>query len=219
MESTWNNRSAVLPARSDLHLARKIWHLTAGVVLVLIYRYSGISQAFAVLLLGAAFVFLMTLETMRLHNPNINRIALRLWRPFIRSGELDRISGLPYYVCAAMLAIGIFPEKIAVLSLLYLAVGDPTASFFGILYGHRSVKFASGKSLIGTAAGVIVCTMLSLFILSDLPLQANEWWALSLIGGLAGGISELIPLEVDDNFTVPLISGFVLWIAFIFFGV
>ena len=41
---------------------------------------------------------------------------------------------------------------------------------------------------------------------------------LSLIGGIAGGTAELLPFEVDDNFSIPVISGFVLWLAFLAFG-
>jgi dolichol kinase len=41
---------------------------------------------------------------------------------------------------------------------------------------------------------------------------------LSLVGGIAGGTAELLPLEVDDNFSIPVVSGFVLWLTFIVLG-
>jgi len=43
--------------------------------------------------------------------------------------------------------------------------------------------------------------------------------ALTVMGGLAGGGAELLPLEVDDNFSIPIVSGFVLWLAFILLGI
>jgi len=36
-----------------------------------------------------------------------------------------------------------------------------------------------------------------------------------LLGGFAGAVSELLPLELDDNFTIPVVSGFILWLGFI----
>jgi dolichol kinase len=42
---------------------------------------------------------------------------------------------------------------------------------------------------------------------------------ISLAGGVAGGGAEMIPLDIDDNFSIPLVSGLALWMAFVVFGV
>ena len=106
----------------------------------------------------------------------------------------------------------------AVLSLLYLALGDPVASLFGILYGDRSLRFSNGKSLVGTLAGTGICLFVTLIFLSGMKLDLSTLLLASVIGGVAGGTAEMLPFEIDDNFTIPVISGFVLWLAFILLG-
>ena len=103
------------------------------------------------------------------------------------------MSTVPQYVSAAMIAIGIFPKPVAILSILYLACGDPMASLFGILYGHKGPRFASGKTVIGTAAGVLVCTLLTFCFLKTMSVSDGALWTITLIGGLSGGLVELLP--------------------------
>lgn len=175
----------------------------------------GLERTTGVVILGTILSFLLLLETLRLNLPKFNDFAVRMWKPIMRKNELNRLSGLPFYVGAAVLAIGIFPKTIAVLCLLYLAVGDPVASLFGILYGHKGKRFANGKSMAGTIAGISACFVVSLIVLSGASLSPEKVLLLSTIGAFAGGTVELLPLDMDDNFTIPVISGFVMWLAFI----
>ncbi len=207
-----------LHLRSDLHLTRKAWHMLMGLFIVGVYL-AGVSRSAGILMLGSVLGLDLMLETARLRIPSLNAKILKVWGPLMRSCEVNRLSGTPYYIAAAILAIAIFPKPIAVLSIAYLACGDPIASLFGILYGDRSVRFSNGKSLIGTLAGVVACIIVSVVFLQNLQLSDGKLVALSLIGGIAGGAAELLPLEVDDNFAIPIVSGFGLWLAFIILGV
>jgi dolichol kinase len=208
-----------LHLRSDLHLARKAWHLMMGMTIAAVFYLSGMSRTTAVVLLGSVLGFDLFMETVRLRIPAFNQKIMRVWGPFMRSCEVNRLSGIPYYISAAILAIAIFPTPIAVLSIMYLAAGDPIASLFGIMYGDRGPRVTNGKSLIGTSAGVITCMAVTLIFLATQGLATGTILVLTVIGGLAGGLAELLPLEVDDNFSIPVVSGFVLWLAFILLGI
>ena len=81
------------------------------------------------------------------------------------------------------------------------------------------MRLASGKSLIGTLAGTVTCAIVTFIFLTNLQLSDGVVLTLTAIGGLAGGTAELFPLEVDDNFSIPIVSGFVLWLAFILLGI
>lgn len=207
-----------LPLRHDLHLARKIWHMIAGFVIVFLYCI-GIPQTIGVILLSAALVLALFMESKRLRNPSLNSRILKIWGPVMRNHETSRMSTTPHYIASALIAIGIFPRPVAILSILYLACGDPIASLFGILYGHKGPRFKSGKSLIGTTAGIFTCALVTFFYLGTQSLPVFTLLSLTVIGGLAGGLAELLPFEVDDNFTIPVVSGFTLWLAFIIFGI
>jgi diacylglycerol kinase (CTP) len=224
-EAKWNAVfSGALPVRlhmrNDLHLARKLWHFGMGMFMVGIFVFSGISNSTAVMILGSALGIALLIETARLKVPALNDQVVKLWGPFMRSCEVNKMSGVPFYILATLLAFGIFPKPVGVLSVLYLAIGDPTASLVGILYGKDSKRLAQGKSLVGTLAGVVTCALVTLVFLKTYPVPVSDtaWLTLSVVGGLAGGLAELAPFDMDDNFTIPMISGFVMWLGFIVFG-
>ncbi len=213
-----------LRVRSDLHLVRKVWHMLMGLFMVGVYM-AGLTRSQGVLVLGAFLALNLAVETARLRIPAVNEVVVRFWGPLMRSCEVNRYTGTPYYIASALIAVGIFPKPIAALAIAFLAVGDPIASLFGILYGDKSVRFSNGKSLIGTAAGMLACAGVAFTFLQFMnqtqfmELRFEHLLILSGIGGIAGGGAELLPMEVDDNFAIPVVSGFVLWLAFIGMGV
>jgi dolichol kinase len=190
-----------------------------GLAMVSVYLLSGITREGAAMILGCILGCALIVEFARLRSPAFNERVVRSWSMIIRRNEVNRMTGVPYYVASAILSIVIFPKPVAALSLLYLAFGDPIASLFGILYGDLSFRFSSGKSLIGTAAGMFTCFMITMIFLSGSYLPISTILTLSVVGGLAGGAAELLPLEVDDNLSIPMVSGFVLWLAYILLGV
>lgn len=206
-----------LHLRSDLHVARKVWHMGIGVLVSMIYL-AGCPRSSAVLILGMILALDLVLESIRLRVPTMNEKVIRLWGPLMRQSETERFSGISYYLAAAILVIGIFPKPVAILSILYLACGDPIASLFGILYGKYGIRFKNGKTLVGTLAGIATCTLITLVFLNGMGLPLHQVLLLTLLGGCVGGSAELLPLEIDDNFSIPLVSGFVLWFAFILLG-
>jgi dolichol kinase len=213
-----------LRVRSDLHLVRKVWHMLMGLFMVGVYM-AGLTRSQGVVILAAFLALSLTVETARLRVPALNELVVRFWGPLMRSCEVNRYTGTPFYIASSLIAVGIFPKPIAALSIAFLAVGDPIASLFGILYGDKSVRFSNGKSLIGTAAGMIACAGVAFLFLQFMnqtqfmELRFEHLLILSAIGGVAGGGAELLPMEVDDNFAIPVVSGFVLWLAFIGMGI
>jgi dolichol kinase len=205
-------------ARTDLHLARKVWHMGMGLVIVALYL-GVFTQAVSIALLTVALVAILSAEYLRLSIPSLNEKLVKRFGMIIRSSEVNRMSGTPFYVGATLLSIAVFPKTIAALSILYLACGDPIASLFGILYGKHGPRFSNGKSWIGTSAGVLTCLLISYVYFKASGLSNDHVIILSLLGGLAGGMAELLPVEVDDNFSIPVVSGFALWMGYIFLGI
>lgn len=213
------NSMSILQDRTQLHLARKVWHLGMGLFIIGLYQLTGMSRELAVTILGLALTASLAVEWLRLRHAGFNGLAIRLWRPLMRAGEENRLTGIPYFLASAILAVSLFPQPIVLLSLLFLACGDPIASFVGILYGKYGPRFKNGKTLIGTLAAVGICTALSALVWSNHHLTPIQYGVLVLVGGLAGGLAEALPLDMDDNFTIPIFSGFTLWVALIALGV
>ncbi len=215
---TWSAVSFRPQMRTDLHLARKVWHMGMGLMIVALYL-GVVSQSLAVVLLGSALGLILLGETARLRIPALNERLVRASGMIIRQSEVDRMSGTPFYVASALLSIAIFPKTIAALSILFLACGDPIASLFGILYGKYGPRFSNGKSLIGTMAGILTCFTISFAYLRASGLTDVQVAVLSVLGGISGGAAEMLPIEIDDNFSIPVVSGFVLWMGYIFLGI
>jgi dolichol kinase len=188
-----------------------------GVFMALVYGL-GTPQWVCVLLLASGLAFFLTAEYARLLFPRLNAFAIRVMGPIMRKSEVNRVSGTPFYVGSVLLSVAIFPKDIAVLSILFLAIGDPISSIFGITWGHLGPRFGNGKSLIGTAAGMGICCLITFCYLLYTGHPASHAALIALAGGIAGGGAEMLPLEIDDNFSIPLVSGLALWIAFVFFG-
>lgn len=206
-----------LAHRMELHIARKLWHASTGLCMALAYSLF-LTHTQSIALLAVILSFALVVEWRRLRDARFNRLAMTLWGPLMRQEERHRITGVPFYVGAALLCVIVFPKPIALMSILYLAIGDPIASIFGILYGQGMRKFAGGKSLVGSIAAFVACMLITLLVLDQLPIALGTWLGLSVWGGLLGGGAELLPLEVDDNFAIPLVSGFGHWIAFLALG-
>jgi dolichol kinase len=137
------------------------------------------------------------MEAARALTPELNEKMLKVL-PFFKPREREVITGATYLVLAATFIVFVFPREIAVLSLLFLSVGDPIAALIGIR-DHRLRLF--GKSLLGTAAfalsGMAAGALVALH--PGVPLA---WWIIP--GAITAALAELVPVPIDDNITIPL---------------
>jgi len=148
---------------------------------------------------------------------------MRILGPFLRKEEEYKFTGTFLFLAGSLIAALVFPKVISLLGVLYLAFGDPIASIVGGQLEIPYCRLPSGKSIHGTLAAIFVCMYLtysSLHIAVNAPFLSDEalWW-ITVIGGLVGGISELLPLGVDDNISIPVMSGLVLSIVFYSFQI
>lgn len=204
-----------LKRRSDLHLARKLWHVL-GVLTVTGFQYFLTPNTALRAMAVGAFLF-VTVDVIRQQWPPLNRWALRFFGPFMREHEQHGLAGTTYMVLGTFLIIWFFPKQIVTLSLLFLAIADPLASFIGILYGKD--KLVGSKSLQGTFAAFAACTILALIYFLTHQMMTERLLIVSLLAGLSGAISELLPIgRLDDNFTFPVVSATLLWLIFSVFG-
>lgn len=204
-----------LKKRSDLHLARKIWHV--GGVSLIAAIYSVLPHTVSVVLLSLAWVMFVPLDFARLKYPHLNKYMIGIFRPIMRQSELDRLAGTSFLLTGLLLVTLIFPPPIVLLSMFFLAFADPIASYFGIRYGRD--KILGEKSLQGFLAAFIVCSLLTFTFLNSYELLSGRIVLVSLIGGLIGALAELIPIgKLDDNLTLPVLSAVSLWGLFLIFG-
>ena len=204
-----------LKKRSDIHLARKIWHMGGVATIALVY--ANIPERLALILLTLLWVICVPSDFLRLRSPKFNDFVIHLFKPIMRQSEVSKIAGTTYLITGVLLTAFIFPRDTVILTYLFLAFADPIASYFGIRYGKD--KIFGEKSLQGTLAAFFVCALLSFGYFRIYGLMVDRIFVVSLIGGLIGATAELVPIgKLDDNLTLPLLSASALWVVFTLFG-
>lgn len=200
--------------RSDLHIARKIWHVAGVFTLFAGWVLFPFWLSMTLLILG--WLIFVPVDIVRQKNPNVNKSLTRLFQPIMRSSELNRLAGTTYLLTGVILIAFIFNRGVVSISLLFLAFADPIASYIGIKYGKD--KIFGHKSVQGFAAAFFVCTIVCYVYLAYSQISQHILIA-SLLAGLVGALAELIPLgKLDDNFSMPVLSSLGLSVLFYFFG-
>ena len=70
--------SSPLRMRSDLHITRKVWHISTGLIGLAIYKKAGVTPEFTASVLLTLAVAAFLFELLRLRNEKINQLALIL---------------------------------------------------------------------------------------------------------------------------------------------
>ena len=196
----------VLHKRSDLHILRKLWHMSTGAIGLFIFLNSGQSQNFwaTVILLIALGGFSMDLVRNKV--PVLNKLVIKFMGPLMRRSEKDGVSGLPFYALGVSLSLFFYSKDIAIVSTMFLVFSDPLSSFFGVLYGKD--KILPNKSLQGAVAGFFTCYLITLFYAMNTSELGTHLLIFAIVSGVIGSASELVSaFNIDDNLTIPVISG------------
>lgn len=205
-----------LKNRSDIHLARKIWHLTT--VSMMFFIFEAASYQVSTVLLAIGFALFISVDFLRQKSERLNQFSVTLMGPLMRDQELKGIAGTTYLLTGVLLIVLIFPKPIVSLSILFLAFADPIASYVGIRYGKD--KILGGKTIQGFLAAFVVCLVLAFIYLNSSGLSLSRHLVVSIIAGLIGAFAELLPIaKLDDNLTMPVLSALGLSVLFYLFNI
>lgn len=204
-----------LKGPNDIHIARKLWHFIGVMIIAISFSQLHRIDSLQMIIL---FTFILILgDLVRLQSPKLNNLALSIFHPFMREHERNSLTGTTHLLIGVSVIIVFFPSKIAFLSLLFLAIADPLASYVGILYGTD--KIWRTKSVQGSFTAFISCTVISALYFYSQNMMSQRLLIVSLIAGLIGAASELITIgKLDDNLTFPILSSCFLWVLYFIFG-
>ncbi len=185
-------------------LFRRFWHVLAGLLVIAPYALDLMPRATYALVLVVGLACLLAMDLLRLYHPATNALFSRLFRPLLLPRDLVGLNGTTYYVTGVLLAVLLFPPRVAVTCVLFLVLGDFAAGAVGRAWG-RLRPIPGGKSLEGAAACFVVCLAVGA------PLVG---WGPAVGGALAATAVEFLGLPVDDNLLIPPVSGAVLlWLT------
>lgn len=210
-----NLNNLELKKRSDIHLARKIWHM-AG-VFGMFLAYVLLPEVIAYSILALSISLFLPVDFLRQKYPALNEWVVHAFKPILRTHEIHKIAGTTYLLSGVSVVVALFPRPVVALTLLFLAFADPIASYVGIKYGKD--KIFGHKSIQGSIAAFVVCALATGVYLTYYNIMLDRVIVISLLAGLIGALAELIPIgKIDDNFTLPVLSGLGLYILFSLFG-
>ena len=113
-------------------------------------------------------VFAIAIEYLRVRSVVIKKIFNDFLKSMLRIHEIKgKFTGATWVFIGSSLTISIFPKEIAVISLVYMSLGDATAGLVGEKFGKT--KFYN-KTIEGSIAGLIVCLLSGYFVHLTLPL-------------------------------------------------
>ncbi len=207
--------SGEMKTRSDMHYLRKIWHMGGVFLLFALYRFA--PESLTVSIFGVLAFVALTIDFLRLKNPFINELVLFFFKPLMLTNEVKSYAGTTFLLTGVFITVLFIPKVIVSITLLFLAFGDPIASFVGIKYGKD--KIFGHKSIQGFMAAFLVCTLITMSYLYIRNIVTNRAFVVSLVSGMVGALAELVPVsKTDDNLTLPILSSIGLLIVFFFFG-
>ena len=204
-----------LRSKSDLHLARKIWHFPCIIGMVLLYNYFGTERSWWIILSLAAFFF--PLDWLRQTRPKLNQATMKVFGPVMRQHEERAFSGLSYLLLGGIILLAFFERHVIILSLLFLAIADPLASYVGIRFGRD--RILGNKTLQGTLAAFFACSAIAGGYYYLNGIMTERLLIVAPISGVIGAATELIPIgKLDDNLTCPVLSALGLSALFYLYG-
>jgi len=119
-----------------------------------------------------------------------------------RPEETPRFIIRPIYLAVGIiLALVLFPTRIAYASICIVAVGDPVAAYVGRKVGRTPVR--KKKTLEGLAAGFMASFLLASLIVYPV---------VALVGSAGAILMELLDIP-DDNLTMPIAAGALMMLA------
>lgn len=187
-----------------IEVSRKLLHVSSIAIPAL---YWFISRELALWVLLGGLLIAVAVELLRYHHAGF-RAWFRYWFGFmVRPAEWRRITGATYVLLGALLTVWLFPKPIAISALLVAHLADAVASLAGQRFGRK--RFL-GKTLEGSLA-----FFLTAFAVIWLTTRGPA--GISFTAALLAAVVEACPtpkfgrFELNDNLTVPLLTGAAVW--------
>ena len=184
---------------------RNLFHVFNGCVAIVTYEFI-LGHFWSLVAILAMLGLAVSLEVSRRFSDRwndflVNKVFGGISRPF----ERHKVNGSTYYLIGLAAILLLFPAHAIEAGVLVLTFADPAASVLGKLFGKK--KLYRDKSWLGSGVFFGVAT-LAIFIFVGIVRPDLAWFSalgIAACVGLAGMLTELFTVHLDDNFTVPVV--------------
>ena len=181
-------------------LLRKTWRL-CGIIFPLVY-YFGSKRITLIAVFSVLCVFLL-IELSRFTAPALNNRLFIVFGYLFKETEKKRLFTATTFLISFLITVLLFRKDIAITAMLFSIFGDAFSAIVGV---HGKNKIFN-KSIEGSLAFLVTCLVIGLALaLTKISLAP----AVFILGAFSAAIIELLPLRIDDNFTIALAAGAVM---------
>ena len=182
-------------------LARKATHMGALIVPFGYYVF-GFDRTEMLSILIPVFLLMLVIDISRLRHWRLwASVVSPVFGRMIRQHESDGdFTGATYILLSFCLTIGLFDKPIAVAALAFIIVGDTFAALIGRRWGRHRFRTKSVEGSLGCLVGTIIVALL----VPELAIVVG------LIGAVVATVTEALSFGIDDNISVPLVSGLIM---------
>ena len=185
-----------MPWSFKKEIQRKILHLLASlaVIIIIIFVSMNFGKQIALLSLVFFLILLLILEFWRLELKGKVPLVCSLFR----DKEKDKLGGQIFLLIGGIIAYAVFDYRIALAAVLMTGFGDLVSSLVGKL---GNIQITKERNFEGILAEFVVDLGIAFFLING--------WQIILIMALTATFLETISNEIDDNFLIPIVAGFV----------
>lgn len=212
-----------MPLTSE-EINRKLLHILSGCAIPLGILYipeiPGASDSLPTVILGILLIGSLVIEYVRFHVPAVQKLFYGMVGSMLRAEENKKVTGSTYIFASSFLCTILFAQQphISCMVLNLFILGDAVAAIVGLRFGKIKI---GKKSLEGSLGCFILCLILLFGVYPHVPLLLDQWHghvpvSLIVIASFCITVFELIPIRLsknfvlNDNLTVPIITGFVM---------
>ncbi len=178
-------------------LRRQLIHF--GGIIFVVMSYFIPYYLFLYILLACIFVSVVFLPVKRL-------LGIKFLDEWLRKEERDNLflKGTAFFLIG-ITAVLIFTRSFEIfrVAVLVLVLGDASSTIAGKVFGTKRLPYNKNKTAEGTFA---------FFIFAFIGAITQLPYFIAIITALFGAFVESLPMKIDDNLTVPILVGVLLWL-------
>ena len=184
--------------RAELY--RKSFHLLGLAIPV---SYFILDKRQMIIGLSVVTALVILIDFIRFHSLKVNRIFMRIFGAMLRAHEHKTLSGSTYLLTSSLIVTVLFSRETAITSILFAVVCDALAAVIGRKFGRTKIF---NKSLEGSLTFLISASLIAYGCAAGSPVPG-------FIGAFAATLIELLPVKIDDNFLIPIVSAVVIYLS------
>jgi glycerol-3-phosphate acyltransferase PlsY len=179
------------------------WRVAIRPVSLLFLIFYFVDAQLGLLVIGIVSLIFIGLDIFRFLHKQTNVLLTEKTKAIFRKGEEKKFSSMTIFLISTFITLLFFEIEIAVTALIFLVFGDMFGKIFGLAYGRHKIF---EKTLEGTFAYIGSVILFGFILYTSLDIAL----IILIAGGIAAPIIELLPIGINDNFTVPILSGAVM---------